>query len=692
MLYFRSRYLPLLLCWLGVVLSAGPLWAQPTAPVPDENSWYGIVARSSGRSLEVQGASQEAGSAVVQWEFTHPASQQWRFVPVVPGGEYYRIEARHSGKCLTVDKPDDNAPLVQRPWTGSFYQQWKLVPAGPIGSVQLVVRGNDKCAAIANSDKFNGTPAVLQVPQSRATQQWRLFELRLNVDPSLPGFGVPQALPSLNTTAGNELHPVLAPDGGSLFFARTRYSANMGGNTESGDIWVSNSTDRGRTWGMPTRFDALNTTQNNAVMATVGPQGNTLVVRGTYERDGSFRDEGLSTIPRTAGKNTRPVPLAIQNYYSTGPSTTFFMTPDEKVLLLSLERADTQGGNDLYLSTPTGSGTWTEPRSLGNVVNSPGFEFAPWLSPDGKTLYFSSYGHAGYGSSDIFVSTRLDESWTQWSVPRNLGAPLNGPGFDAYLTLTPDGEQAYYASSRTPDGPADLYRTATKVMRTVEPADSTTPVATIPNPVVVPAPVVVPRALLTGRVLNAKTRQPLSAEVKVVRLDNNLVFNATARSLPGTGSYQFTLPPGRYRVLGSSATFLNATDTVSMSGSRTLDLLLVPAAVGSSLELPTLIFAQGKYTLLQGSYAELNRLARTLADNPTVNIRLEGHTDNQGNAGLNQKLSEERVQEVRRYLVMRGVPENRLSIVGYGGTKPRASNEREETRRLNRRVEFTIVK
>jgi hypothetical protein len=180
--------------------------------------------------------------------------------------------------------------------------------------------------------------------------------------------------------------------------------------------------------------------------------------------------------------------------------------------------------------------------------------------------------------------------------------------------------------------------------------------------------------------------------VKVARLDNDLVFNATARSLPGTGSYQFTLPPGRYRVLGSSATFLNATDTINMTGSRTLDLLLVPAAVGSSLELPTLIFAQGKFALLPGSYAELNRLARTMADNPTVNIQLEGHTDNQGNAALNQKLSEERVGEVRRYLITRGVPETRISVVGYGGTRPRASNEKEETRRLNRRVEFTIVK
>ena len=145
-------------------------------------------------------------------------------------------------------------------------------------------------------------------------------------------------------------------------------------------------------------------------------------------------------------------------------------------------------------------------------------------------------------------------------------------------------------------------------------------------------------------------------------------------------------------MLATRAGYLTATDTVSLSGSRTLELLLVPAAVGSSLELPTLIFAQGKYTLLPASYTELNRLARTLQDNPTVNIRLEGHTDNQGRADLNVKLSEDRVAEVKRYLVTRGVPENRISTIGYGGSRPRASNDREETRKLNRRVEFTIVK
>lgn len=671
---------------LLALLLAGPVRAQYAEAAPEESAWYGIVARSSGRSLDLSKGSQEAGAAVIQWEFTHPFSQQWRFVRVAAGSEYYRIEARHSGKCLTVDKPDEDAPLTQRPWSGSLYQQWKLVPGGPIGGVQLVVRGNEKCAAITNSNKFNGTPVVLQHPQGRATQQWRLFRLQLNVDPSQPSFGPPESLAALNTPA-NELQPVLSPDGNMLYLARARFAGNTEGNTESADAWVSTSADQGRTWGPPTRLDAINTRQNNGVMAVVGPRGERLLVRGTYERDNSFRDESASLVARSPDKGAKPVPLTIANYYTTSPSNTFFMSSDEKVLLLSLERSDSQGANDLYVSQRTAAGTWGEPLNLGTMINSPGYEFAPWLAPDGKTLYFSSQGHAGYGGADIFVSTRLDDTWLRWTLPRNLGSPINGPGFDAYFSLSPDGKQAYYVSAKTPNATADIYRTAAGVLSV---ADTTDTVVT--PPVVAAPPAVVPRALLTGRVLNAKTRELLPAEVKVTRLDNDIAFNATSRSVRGSGAFQFTLPPGRYRLAATSPGFLTATDTVRMTGSRTLELLLVPAAVGSSLELPTLIFAQGKFTLLPASYAELNRLARTLADNPAVNIQLQGHTDNQGNADLNQKLSEDRVTEVRRYLVTRGVAERRLSVVGYGGSKPRAGNDKEETRRLNRRVEFTIVK
>jgi len=662
--------------------------AQYTPFVPDERSYYGLIDRGSGRCLDVAGASTTAGARTVQWEFTHAPSQQWRFVPVRTGSEYYRIEARHSSLCLTADKQEENLTLVQRAYQGSESQQWKLVAAGPAGSFQLENKADGRCAALAATDKFNGTAVVTQKPTGRATQQWRLFRLRLNVAAGPSGFGPAAPLAGAVNSPGNELAPVLTPDGKGLYFARTKFAGNTEGNTDTGDCWYSATADggKGESWGAPARLDVLNTGQDNAVVGIVGSQGQTLLVRGSYERDGSFRDEGLSRVARSAAvpgasaKAVRPEALRIANYYSATPGAGFFMSADEKVLILSLERGDSQGSKDLYFSKPDGSGGWTEPASMGPVLNSPGWEFAPWLTPDGKTLYFASYGHMGYGSADIFMSQRLDDSWARWSEPLNLGTGINGPGFNAYFCLTPDGKTAYYSSSPTAKGTYDIWRAAF-----APPADTAAPG---------PMAVTEARAFLSGRVLDARTKQPVpGAEVKANLLPNaqGVQFNATGRA-DNSGNYQLSLLAGRYRVAASGGGLLTTSDTLLLTGSPRRDLLLQPAAVGEKVDLPSIIFAQGKAGLLASSYAELNRLAIALQAAPGTEVRLEGHTDNVGPADKNQQLSEDRVMEVKRYLVSRGVDEKRITTIGYGGSRPRFSNEREETRKLNRRVELVIVK
>jgi outer membrane protein OmpA-like peptidoglycan-associated protein len=375
--------------------------------------------------------------------------------------------------------------------------------------------------------------------------------------------------------------------------------------------------------------------------------------------------------------------VRIANFYSAMPGTGFFMTPDEKILLLSLERGDSEGGNDIYLSRPDGSGGYSEPRSLGPVLNSPGFDFAPWLAPDGKTLYFASYGHMGYGSADIFVSTRLDDSWTQWSTPQNLGPALNGPGFNAYFSLSPDAASAYFSSSATPNGHKDLWR-----------AGKAAPPDSAAAPVAEAAPSAPARAMLSGRVLDARTKQPVAGVVVKANLLANpqgIQYNATGKA-DNIGGYQLSLLAGRYLLSASGGGFLTVSDTITVTGSPRRDLLLLPAAVGATVDLPSIIFAQGKAGLLPASYAELNRLATALQANPATEVRLEGHTDNVGPPEKNVVLSQERVAEVKRYLVSRGVDEKRIATIGFGGAKPRYSNAREETRKLNRRVEMVIVK
>ncbi|MVN78179.1 OmpA family protein [Hymenobacter sp. HMF4947] len=658
---------------------------------PDDRALYGVINRASGRCLDVARAAIISGAPTVQWEFTHAPSQQWRLMLIREGGEYYRLEAKHSGQCLTLEitptaPPGANTPLIQRPFTGGLGQQWRLVATGQQpGTFQLENRLDGRVATLATNDKFNNTSIVAARGVGRASQQWHLFQLQLRLATGPPYFAAPEPLPALNSPTGNEYQPVPTPDGKGLYFGRTRFAGNTEGAAESGDIWLSQTTDEGRTWAAPARPDSpagLNTAQNNAVQAVVGTTSNpALLLRGTYDAAG-FRDEGLSRVA-VAGSG-RPTPVRVAGYGSSSPATNFFMTADEKILLLSLEREDSQGANDLYLSRPDGAGGYTAPQSLGAVVNSPGYEFAPWLAADGKTLYFASYGHQGYGSADIFVSQRLDDSWTKWSQPQNLGPRFNGTGYDAFFALGPNGT-AYYTTTGSKDtAPKKLFRTPPGAPPVV---DSTAILAAAADPSSQP------RALVTGRVLDGRTNQPLAggAEVQALMIGGAIDFRSTARA--DITGFQMSLAPGRYRMT-TTAGLLTRVDTlvVGAGESRRYEPRLTPATVGSRLDLPDLLFAQGQAKLIGSSYPTLNRLAESMKDNPLLEIRLEGHTSNEPPADKNQVLSEQRVAEVKRYLVGRGVAEARITTVGFGGSKPKFSNDREETRKLNRRVELVITK
>lgn len=122
-----------------------------------------------------------------------------------------------------------------------------------------------------------------------------------------------------------------------------------------------------------------------------------------------------------------------------------------------MNATNSYGEEDLFISLKEENGQWTNPENLGATVNSKGFEISPFLSDDGKTLFFASDGHSGYGGSDIFMSRRLYDSWVIWSKPINLGKDINSKGFDAYLRLHED-KEAYFVSTRD-NNFADIYWT-----------------------------------------------------------------------------------------------------------------------------------------------------------------------------------------------------------------------------------------
>jgi outer membrane protein OmpA-like peptidoglycan-associated protein len=307
------------------------------------------------------------------------------------------------------------------------------------------------------------------------------------------------------------------------------------------------------------------------------------------------------------------------------------------------------------------------------VVNTSGADFAPFLAADGKTLYFASEGHKGFGGSDIFYSRRLDDSWKNWSKPINLGPSVNSKTWDAYYSISAKGDYAYFVSSNEQNGSKDIYRIKL-------------PDQLRPDPVV----------LLQGKVLNANTNEPLSASV-VLKDYYQPVTQGIARSDPESGTYKLVVPKaGSYNFQAEVEGYLALTKSIDLTQTEQYtelkeDLYVVPLTQGQKIPLNNIFFVRSQAQLLPQSYQELDRLVTIMQQHNTLKIELGGHTDNLGQAALNLDLSLRRVDAVKEYLVTKGIDGGRLSTKGYGDTQPIARNDRELDRRRNRRVEFTIL-
>ncbi|MGV3639835.1 MAG: OmpA family protein [Adhaeribacter sp.] len=257
--------------------------------------------------------------------------------------------------------------------------------------------------------------------------------------------------------------PVLSPDLKTLYFVRSGHEANAGGAAGGQDIWYVVRENQGSTWGSPRNMGSpLNNAYNNAV-GSVTDQGRVLWLNNQYLGRRGMRP-GLSYSTRQASGWSRPLALNIPGFQPRSGALSFFLAPGDSILLLSME-ADSSRSDDLFISRFR-KGQWSAPANIGPVINSAGFEIAPFLSPDLETLYFASNGHGGFGQSDIFRSKRLDDSWLQWSTPENLGRQVNSAGFDAYLVLDPAGGQAYFTSEDGVKPDTDIYSIALAAIAT----------------------------------------------------------------------------------------------------------------------------------------------------------------------------------------------------------------------------------
>lgn len=260
----------------------------------------------------------------------------------------------------------------------------------------------------------------------------------------IPEFEKPQKLNALNMEEAEESMPVPFLDGENMYFVRTFVEGNMKQRSEGQEIYQSVRTDEG--WASPQKvFNDLNDNGNNAVIGS-SKDGNTIYVFNSiqsYKRIAkglAYAKKGEDGVWGELQKINIPGFEIENGFYS------FYINPEENVLLISMPQADTTFYEDLYFSLKQ-NGEWTEVKSLGNVINTKLVETSPYLADDGKTLYFASSGHEGFGQTDIFVSYRQDDSWTNWTKPLNLGAPINSQHFESYFTMG-NNQEVYFVSNR----------------------------------------------------------------------------------------------------------------------------------------------------------------------------------------------------------------------------------------------------
>jgi len=474
-------------------------------------------------------------------------------------------------------------------------------------------------------------------------------------------------------TRNYELLPIISADGKTLYICRDGDTTSYGGE----DIYVSKIQKDG-TWGKAENVgNVLNNSYNNSLISVL-TDNNTVYLSNIYNSNGTM-SRGISYSILTNTGWQFPKPLEIKNYYSNSSYGNFNLSSSRNILLMSVKRNDSKGGNDLYVSFFQEDSTYSEPLNMGDSINTSDEECSPFIASDDKTMYFSSNGHPGYGDNDIFVSHRLDDTWTNWSKPENLGNKINTSSFDAFFTVPASGSFAYFCSYENSYGESDIFQI--ELPKEAKPA-------------------VV--ALVKGKVLNSKTNEPMAVEIIYKNIATQTKIGTANSSSDGT--YQIVLNAGvNYSLYAQKDSFNTITETVDLttiSEYKEIDknLLLTPFdkkitntfVKNLDLDFKNILFETNSSVLSQEANLELDKLIIYLNSNSKSTLEIYGYTDNVGSDNFNLALSQKRAKSVSDYLINKGIAKSRLTTKALGNSNPVVTNDSDSNKAKNRRVELKI--
>jgi OmpA-OmpF porin, OOP family len=546
----------------------------------------------------------------------------------------------------------------------------------------------------------------------------------------------------------HEAAPIISPDGKKLYFFVHNHPENTFGKEGSDDIWMSTLDEAGE-WTTPQHLKSPFNIHRSNQLFTALPDGS-LFIKGGRSKD----SKGFSLI--NAGGSITELNVEGFKEMNKGKFYGASLSSDAKHMILFFGEMTASPRSSLYISNLQANGTWSRPKKLNISVRDDDFGpfigpddktlyFASDRSAPGK-----------HGKADIYRTTRLDDTWQKWSPPVNMGSPINTAADEFYFCIDQTGNVFTSRANSTIDGGnLDLFKLIprdVKIMitgtvyneKTREPIPATVVVTPAENnPINLHASAagkfetripevsgyaiqasqqgflpkdlkftvpplgadttiyvdiyltpVAKKLILIGTVFDSKTNKPVNARLDAVLKEDKRVNFKMAMN---NGQYEQEIKKlGRYMFTASAEGYLNASDSVDVVSEEVTpvlkDIYLQPIEIGVTVRLKNIYFDFDKTTLKKESFVELNKVVDFLKQNPHVEIEIAGHTDSKGSDDYNLNLSQGRSQSVVDYIVSQGIDNYRLTAQGYGESKPIDTNDTDDGRANNRRVEFTVVK
>jgi peptidoglycan-associated lipoprotein len=474
-----------------------------------------------------------------------------------------------------------------------------------------------------------------------------------------------------------------------LMFTSTRQGSTGGGVDEStgqqhSDLFET-TLDKNGKWSTPVPVGPPVNTELNEGAGVVSKKGDIMIFSRVKEEKGLKERPNLYMCKKAGAGWGDPALISFCTDSVNFAHPT--LTSDGNIMYFASNMSGTLGHSDIWMTHFSKKGKdWDQPINLGSIVNTTGAEMYPYVTQDGKWLYFSSDTHIGMGGLDIF-KVALDKDGKPTGQIENLKYPLNSAFDDFGIMFEGTKERGYLSSNREGGKGGDdiwsfvLPPLVFNVNGSVKNMEDKTPVTN--------CPVILKGS--DGTLVQTKTDATGNFTMALKPEVTYDIYTQTDKTV--------TTPTAKLGFLASEDHGNFTTVGLPESQNFTKDFELQP--VKEEIKLPSILFETAKWDVRPQFQDSLNFLYNVLIKNPTIIIELSAHTDSRGTTKSNDELSQKRAQSCVDYLISKGIPKERMIAKGWGERKlkiPDAQITKEKTKEgkealhaINRRVVFKIL-